>query len=86
MVIGKAAAELLDARCRLVDLLDNPHEIPFLSGLIKREIIYRVLCRPEGARLRAIAAVGNHLEPLRVEELAQLAVMRLSTFHHIFAC
>jgi hypothetical protein len=31
-----------------MDLLDAPQDIPFLSGLIQREIIYRILCGPEG--------------------------------------
>jgi hypothetical protein len=59
MVIGEATAEFLSACCRLVDLLDTPQDIPFLSGLIQREIIYRILRGPEGARLRAIATLGD---------------------------
>jgi hypothetical protein len=42
-----------------VDLLDTPQDIPFLSGLIQREIIYGVLQGAEGARLRAIATHGE---------------------------
>jgi len=33
---------LLSACCRLLDLLEAPQDIPFLSGMIKREIIYRI--------------------------------------------
>jgi len=55
MATGETTAELLDACCRLMDLLHTPQDIPFLSGLIQREIIYRILRGPEGARLRAIA-------------------------------
>jgi AraC-like DNA-binding protein len=99
MATGKTTAELLDACCRLVDLLNTPEDIPFLSGLIQREIIYRILRGPEGARLRAIATLGdqshrtakaiawlrdNYAKPLRVEDLAQLAGMGLSTLHHHF--
>src|SRR5882724_9913751 len=58
MATGKVTAEFLSACCRLVDLLDTPQDIPFLSGLIQREIIYRILRGPEGARLRAIATLG----------------------------
>jgi AraC-type transcriptional regulator N-terminus len=43
MATGETTAELLDACCRLVALLDTPQHIPFLSGLIQREIIYRIL-------------------------------------------
>jgi AraC-like DNA-binding protein len=99
MATGKTTAELLDACCRLVDLLNTPRDIPFLSSLIQREIIYRILRGPEGARLRAIATLGdqsqraakaiawikaNYAKPLRVEDLAQLAGMGLSTLHHHF--
>ena len=59
MVTGEITAELLSACCRLLDLLANPQDIPYLSGLIQREIIYRLLCGPEGARLRAIATSGD---------------------------
>jgi len=99
MATGETTAELLDACCRLVDLLHTPRDIPFLSGLIHREIIYRILRGPKGARLRAIATLGdqsqrtakaiawikaNYAKPLRVEDLAQIAGMGLSTLHHHF--
>jgi AraC-like DNA-binding protein len=99
MATGETTAELLDACCRLVNLLNTPQDIPFLSGLIQREIIYRILRGPEGARLRAIATLGdqshraakaiawiraNYAKPLRVEDLAQIAGMGISTLHHHF--
>jgi AraC-like DNA-binding protein len=99
MVTGRTTPELLDACCRLMDLLDSPQDIPFLSGLIQREIIYRILRGPEGARLRAIATLGdqshrtakaiawvktNYAKPLRVEDLAKIAGMGVSTLHHHF--
>ena len=99
MATGEATAEFLSACCRLMDLLDTPRDIPFLSGLIQREIVYRILRGPEGVRLRAIATLGdrshrtakaiawikaNYAKPLRVEDLAQAAGMGLSTLHHHF--
>jgi AraC-like DNA-binding protein len=99
MATGATTAELLDACCRLVDLLGTPQHIPFLSGLIQREIIYRILRGREGARLRAIATLGdqshrtakaiawvraNYAKPLRVEDLAKIAGMGVSTLHHHF--
>lgn len=99
MATGQTTAELLDACCRLVDLLNTPQDIPFLSALIQREIIYRILRGPEGARLREIATLGdqshrtakaiawvrtNFAKPLRVENLAKLAGMGVSTLHHHF--
>ena len=99
MSTGPITAEFLSAWCRLLDLLSNPEDIPFLSGLVEREIIYRILRGPEGARLRAIATLGdqshrtakaiawikaNYARPLRVEELARVAGMAVSTLHHHF--
>lgn len=99
MSLGEVTPEFQDACCRLLDLLKSPHDIPFLSGLVQREIIYRVLRGRAGARLRAVATLGdqshrtakaiawiaaNYSEPLRVEELAQLASMGVSTLHHHF--
>lgn len=99
MATGETTAELLDACCRLMNLLNAPRDIPFLSGLIQREIIYRILRGPEGARLRAIATLGdqshrtakaiawvraNYAKPLRVEDLAKIAGMGVSTLHHHF--
>src|SRR5947209_14834315 len=99
MAIGETTVEFLGACCRLVDLLHTPRDIPFLSGLIQREIIYRILRGAEGARLRAIATVGdqshrtakaiawvraNYAKPLRVEDLAKIAGMGVSTLHHHF--
>jgi AraC-like DNA-binding protein len=99
MVVGKTPVELLSACCRLVDLLDKPEDIPFLGSLMRREIIYRLLHSPAGTHLRAIATLGeqsnrtakavawlkvNYSKPLRVEELASVAQMGISTFHHHF--
>lgn len=99
MSIGETTPEFLSACCRLLALLHSPQDIPFLSGLIQREIIYRVLRGRVGARLRAVATLGdqshrtakavawiavNYSKPLRVEELAEVANMGISTLHHHF--
>lgn len=87
MAVGVTSPELLQACIRLVDLLDNPQDIPFLGALIQREIIYRLLRSPQGKHLRAIATLGeqsyrtakavewlrvNYAKPLRVERTRQL--------------
>jgi hypothetical protein len=99
MVTGEVTGELLSACCRLIDLLAKPQDISYLSGLIQREIIYRLLCGPEGGRLRAIATSGdqshctaraiswirdNYMKPVRVDDLAEIAGMGVSTLHHHF--
>jgi AraC-like DNA-binding protein len=99
MSIGETTPEFLNACCRLLDLLESPQDIPFLSGVIQREIIYRILRGPAGTRLRAISTLGdqshrtakvvawitaNYAKTLRVEELAHLTNMGVSTLHHHF--
>jgi AraC-like DNA-binding protein len=99
MATGETTVEFLGACCRLLDLLDTPQDIPFLSGLVQRELIYRILRSGEGARLRAIATMGeqsqrtakaiawmraNYAKALRVEDLAEIAGMGVSTLHHHF--
>jgi len=99
MAVGVSSAELLDACGRLINLLDTPQDIPFLAGHIQREIIYRLLRSPQGMHLRAIATLGdqshrtarvvswlrtNYARPLRVEDLASMAQMGVSTLHHHF--
>jgi len=99
IAIGETTVDLLKPCSRLLDLLDAPEDIPFLSGLIQREIVYRLLRGPQGARLRAIATLGdqshrtakavawlrdNYRKPLRLEELAEVARMGMSTLHHHF--
>lgn len=99
LAVGKTTMDLLSACLRLIDLLDRPQDIPFIGRLIQREIIYRLLCSPQGQRLRAIAISGdlsnrtvkaiawlkeNYAKPLRIDELANVARMGVSTLHHEF--
>lgn len=99
MTVGRASAELLDAFHRLIDLLDEPEDIPILAPLIQKEIFYRLLTSDQGARLRQIVSSGNRNyriarviswlknnfdQPLRVEELAMRSGMSPSAFHQHF--
>ena len=99
LAVGETTAGLLGACARLIELLDTPQDMPFLSHLIHREIVYRILRTPQGERLRAIATGGdlshrtaraiawlraNYAKPLHMEELAALARMGVSTLHHQF--
>ncbi len=65
MSICPATAEFLSALCRLLDLLSNPEDIPFLSGLLEREIIYRILRGPEGATVTSNRDIGRPEPPHR---------------------
>ena len=99
VAVGYAAPGLLQACDRLIELLDTPEDVPFLSHLIQREIIYRVLRTAQGSQLRAIATTGdlgnrtaraiswlktNYAKPLHMDELAEVARMGVSTLHHQF--
>lgn len=99
MAIGEVTLPLLDAFGRLLDLLEQPQNLPVLGPLVQREIHYRLLVGEQGSRLRQIAAVGSqghqiaraidclklrYAEPLRVEDLAREVRMSVSTFHHQF--
>jgi len=99
MAVGATTTEMLNVCSRMLDLLDSPSEIVFLGGLLHRELLYRLLRGPQGRHLRAIATLGeqtnrtakavawlkaNYAKPLRVEELAGVAQMGVSTLHHHF--
>ena len=99
LAVGETTAGLLGACVRLIELLDTPEDVPFLSHLIQRELVYRILRTPQGERLRAIATRGdlshrtaraiawlriNYSKPLHMEELAGIARVGVSTLHHQF--
>jgi AraC-like DNA-binding protein len=99
MATGEVTLPLLTAFQRLIDLLDEPKDIPILAPIIQREISYRLLVSDQGARLRQIASTGsqsqqiaraihwlkgNFTQPLRIEDLASQVNMSTSTFHHHF--
>jgi len=77
----------------------TPRTSPSSRLSLQREIIFRLLRSPQGKHLRAIATLGeqthrtakavewlrmNYSKPLRVEELATMARMGVSTLHHQF--
>lgn len=99
MATGEVTLPLLTAIQRLIDLLDEPRDIPILAPLIQREICYRLLTGDLGARLRQIASSGSlsnqiaqaiqwlrtHFsQPLHIENLATQVNMSRSAFHHHF--
>ena len=100
LAVGETTVGLLNVCARLIDLLETPEDIPFLSHLIQQEIVYRILKAPQGERAarhrktagdlshktaRAIAWLrANYTKPLHMEELAEVARMGVSTLHHQF--
>jgi len=98
-VTNRADDELLDAWRRMLRLLDRPTEIPVLAPMLEREIAFRLLQGPQGAKLRQLAHADGRLsqirratawirahynEPIDVTELAELAHMSNASFHRHF--
>ncbi len=99
MAIGEVTLPMLSTFQRLIDLLDEPMDIPILAPIIEREIFYRLLVGDQGVRLRQMASAGsqsqqiaraidwlksNYTQPLRIDDLASQVNMSPSTFHHHF--
>jgi AraC-like DNA-binding protein len=97
--VSPLGASLLDAVVRLVRLLDTPAEARFLTPLITREIIYRLLMGKQGDRLRHITVQDGHThriaraierfhkefdQSLRIDDIAQELGMSVSGFHYHF--
>lgn len=94
--VARVSPPLIDAMARLVQLLDQPRDLPVLAPLAQREVFYRVLTGSLGAGLRALAVADSHAqriqraidllrrrfdEPLRVDDLAAAAHMSASSLH-----
>ena len=99
MGVHKASSDLLEAAVRLLRLLDAPRDSAVLRPLIEREILWRLLCGPQGGRVRQIGLADSRLaqvshairhirqhfaDAVSVEELAALATMSVSSFHRHF--
>ncbi|KIZ41726.1 MULTISPECIES: AraC family transcriptional regulator [Rhodopseudomonas] len=92
-------AELCEPLARLFALLDTPRDLPILAPLVRREIVWRLLCGRLGPALRQIGLAESHAArigratawirdhfagPLRVADLAALAHMSVPSFHRHF--
>lgn len=99
LYVAKTEGALLDAVVRLVRLVDQPREAQILAPLILREIHYRALTGELGSRLRELCIVDSQIqrvaraidvlrtrfaEGFSVEDLAAIAHMSPSSFHHRF--
>ena len=99
IAVSKVSPILLDAFKRLIDLLDQPEDIPVLSPLVQQEIAYRLLVGEQGPWLRQIVSgegrshriaraiewlKNNFDKPLKVDDLAKRAGLSASAFHNHF--
>ncbi len=94
-----AEDSFIDAAIRLMECLANPGDVELLAPLIVDEILIRLLRSPIGVRVaqmglaestvqRVQSAIAwlreNYAQPMRVEELADLVHMSVSSFHEHF--
>ncbi|MBW8813374.1 MAG: AraC family transcriptional regulator [Caulobacterales bacterium] len=92
-------AEVADTALRLIRLMERPAAVPVLQAQLVREMHYWLLAGRHGAGIRRLGfpdsqarRIARAVEiirtdfasPLRVAELAAVAGMSLSTFHHHF--
>lgn len=89
----------VDAATRLMECLANPSDVELVAPLIIDEILIRLLRSPIGVRVaqmgfaessvyrveRAISWLRqNYAQPMKVEELAEMVHMSVSSFHEHF--
>jgi len=99
MTVSPATRAMQDALLRLVRLVEARDDVPLLAPMIERELLYRVLQSEHGRVLRQFARADSRLsqihravkwirahltEPLKVERLAGIASMSVSSFHRHF--
>jgi AraC-like DNA-binding protein len=99
IAVSDASSALLDAIGRLLALLDAPEDAAALAAGIEREVLWRLITGPQAATVRQIGLADSRLthlaraigwirahydETLRVEDLATLATMSVTSFHRHF--
>lgn len=99
VAVSDAPPALLDAVLRMLQLLDRPRDRPVLGPLVEREILWLLMTGDQGATVRELGLADSSLhhvgrtvrwlrdhyaEPVRVDDLAQLARMSPSAFHRTF--
>jgi len=97
--ITQADMNIFNAAIRLVELMAQPEDAELLAPLVIDEILIRLLRSPIGVRVAQIGLTdsgvqgvakavswlrANFSEPMKVEELAELAHMSVSSFHQHF--
>jgi AraC-like DNA-binding protein len=99
IAVSDASEALIDAIGRLLALLDAPADAAALAAGVEREVLWRLITGPQGTTVRQIGLAdsrlahlaraigwirGHYNETLRVEQLATLATMSVSSFHRHF--
>ena len=97
--VAPVDARIVNAATRLMECLAQPGDVELLAPLVKEEICIRLLRGPIGVRVaqmgfaessvhRVAKAISwlreNFAQPTKVEELADLVHMSVSSFHEHF--
>jgi AraC-like DNA-binding protein len=97
--VGQADMRIVNAATRLLELMAQPGEAELLAPLVVEEILIRLLRSPIGVRVAQIGLAesnvhgvakavswlrANFSQAMKVEELAKLAHMSVSSFHQHF--
>lgn len=95
--VAQASEAIVDAAARLLALADQPEDAELLAPLVQDEIVLRLLRGPFGARLAQLGCVestrvgkvvawirANYDQPMRIDEMADLAHMSPSSLHGHF--
>jgi len=97
--VAQADLKILNAAIRLVELMAQHGDGELIAPLVVDEILIRLLRSPIGVRVaqigladsgvygvaKAVSRLRAHFsEPMKVEELARLANMSISSFHQHF--
>ena len=99
IAVSDLTQDLLDPIVRLVRLLDRPSDVPILAPAIEREILWRLINGPQGALVRQLGIADSRMaqigravrwlrnqfaEAVRIEQLAAIAGMSVTSFHRHF--
>ncbi len=97
--IARADARIINAATRLIELMAQSGDAELLAPLVIDEVLIRLLRSPVGTRIAQIGLANtgvygvekavswlraNFSRPMKVEELAELAHMSVSSFHQHF--
>ena len=99
IAVSDLTDDLLDPIVRLLRLLDRPEDISVLAPTIEREILWRLINGAQGAMVRQLGLADSRMtqigrtirwirdhyaETVRIEDLANMAGMSLTSFHRHF--
>jgi AraC-like DNA-binding protein len=99
LYVGQINMSIIKAATRLLELMAEPGDDELLAPLVIDEILIRLLRSPIGAQVAQIGLAesnvngiakavswlrANFSQPMKVEDLAELAHMSVSSFHQHF--